>query len=538
MFPVNYADNLGRKYSLGQPSGKRREFGIYLTPPVLARFMTERLDLSSKTMRILDPAAGSGILLCAVVERIVNERLPAESLILEAHEIIPEMFDVLCDSLRYLVAWSSDHGLSVSLDVHCGDFLSRESRNRAVDVDVAIANPPYAKIRKTDEIINVLLGKGHIHPNLYTAFMTNTSNRLKQSGELAFVTPRSFSSGIQFKKFREEFFSDIDVKSVHTFDSRSQPFLRDGVLQETVVLWGGKTNLAPFPRNRSLTISHSKGTDDILTSNIWDTTQEKLFEVSGTRKILRLPSSFEDEQLMLMLDRLPETVESLGFIVSTGRVVPFRRTGALRDDDSDERAVPLIWMRNLVDGRVVWPIPKARNQFLLRDSDTQSLLVPNQDYVFIPRWSSKDQGRRLFASFYASREFGFQVIGIENHVNFVYFSSPGVETSRQSIKGFQWIINSLIMDRYMRSINGTTQVGALDLRMMPMPSMDIVDRWGVVAECSSTTNDDLSKVILEYLVSLAENHGRELLDNYRRPAYEYPEALIELTPHTSENGHG
>jgi adenine-specific DNA-methyltransferase len=513
MFPVNLADKLGLKFALTQPLGKRKEYGIYLTPPALARFMTERLDLNSRTMRILDPAAGAGILLCAVVERIVNERLPVESVVLEAYEIIPEMFDVLCNSLGYLVVWASDHGLTVSLDVHRSDFLSHETLDKAVDV--AIANPPYAKIRKADDVINGLLGKGHIHPNLYTAFMTHSSHRLKSSGELVFVTPRSYSSGVQFRRFREEFFGDVDVKSVHTFDSRSQPFLRDGVLQETVILWGSKTNPAPFPRDQSLTISHSKGTDDILTSNIWNTTQDKLFDVRGTRKNLRLPSSFEDEQLMIILDSLPETVESLGFTVSTGPVVPFRINGALRDDDSDERAVPLIWMRNLVKEHVVWPIPKDRKQFLLRDCDTQSLLLPNQDYVFIPRWSSKDQDRRLFASFYASGEFGFKFIGIENHVNYVCF--PGVGALRQSIKGLQWIMNSVVMDRYMRSINGTTQVGALDVRMMPMPSMDIVDRWGVVAGCGSHTNDDLSELILEYLMSLNENPRRKCLDNCSRP---------------------
>jgi N-6 DNA Methylase len=72
--PTCYADQAGAPVVARKSADERKASGLYLTPVAVAEFMAAQVRAGKSEMRILDPAAGSGTLLCAVVERLA---LPA-----------------------------------------------------------------------------------------------------------------------------------------------------------------------------------------------------------------------------------------------------------------------------------------------------------------------------------------------------------------------------------------------------------------------------------------------------------------------------
>jgi hypothetical protein len=64
--------------------------------------------------------------------------------------------------------------------------------------------------------------------------------------------------------------------------------------------------------------------------------------------------------------------------------------------------------------------------------------------------------------------------------------SPSARHSTQSggdltvaeVVGLSALFNSALIDRYFRVVNGNTQVNAADLRSLPLPPMDVIERIG------------------------------------------------------------
>ena len=77
--------------ALARHSQKRRkELGQFLTPLAVARYMARQLGPLQNGDRILDPAIGSGVLACAVVERAVSGGEPLE-LYVDGYEVDPDL---------------------------------------------------------------------------------------------------------------------------------------------------------------------------------------------------------------------------------------------------------------------------------------------------------------------------------------------------------------------------------------------------------------------------------------------------------------
>ena len=75
---------------------------------------------------------------------------------------------------------------------------------------------------------------------------------------MVFITPRSFCSGLYYKKFREWLVKNVRIENIHIFESRKEVFDKDGVLQESVILKATKCE----PRSQAIiTISVSRNRD-------------------------------------------------------------------------------------------------------------------------------------------------------------------------------------------------------------------------------------------------------------------------------------
>lgn len=66
--PIDISDEMARAYCLGSREDYRKSHGQYFTPPVIARFMAGWSNPLEPGSCIIDPGAGTGVLVSALAE--------------------------------------------------------------------------------------------------------------------------------------------------------------------------------------------------------------------------------------------------------------------------------------------------------------------------------------------------------------------------------------------------------------------------------------------------------------------------------------
>ena len=161
-------------------------------------------------LRILDPGAGTGVMGLSLATRVIREhpRRHVELVAVETEAAAREQLGRNLQRARQVL------GPRFSFSVLDQDVLELATPGR---FHVAIANPPYYKMRPSDP-------RGGDAPNIYARFMEVSSERLHPGGALCFVVPRSFASGHYFRGFRARFHQNMQLRRVHVFDSRADTF--------------------------------------------------------------------------------------------------------------------------------------------------------------------------------------------------------------------------------------------------------------------------------------------------------------------------
>lgn len=469
--PVAFADAIGQAYVARKSADHRKSHGLYLTPSAVAAYMAAMI-MPRPSIRLLDPAAGAGILLCAAVEALINGSNPPAKIEITAYEIDPELVQCLQQSVANLTTWAKFAGVKIKADIRCADFILAEATallaNRPA-FDAVIANPPYFKIGKNDPRAVAASSVVHGQPNIYGLFMAVSAALLVSGGDFVFITPRSFASGPYFRLFREEFFAMIRPVRTHVFGSRKDAFSRDEVLQENVILHG-----IHHPRWRGakakhrMTVSSSVGQSDLGRASHVDMCLTNILDDRKLAAPFRLPISQEDTAILDAVDRWTGSLKAYGMEISTGPVVPFRATEFLAEKANGIN-VPLIWMNHVRAMDVHWPNGVRKPQWIDHTPDSIRLLVPNNNYVILHRFSAKEEHRRLTAAPLLAGQLAGDMIGLENHLNYIH--RPSGQLDEAETLGLAALYNSALMDGYFRCVNGNTQVSATELRAMPLPPL-------------------------------------------------------------------
>ena len=515
--PTFYADRVGEWCVASKPQAYRKKHGLYLTAVAVAEFMAERITVSGTGIRILDPAAGAGILCCAAVEVLVTRQPKPQSIELLAYEIDYGLIDSLKATLDYLAAWCrAEHGIDIKVRIENTDFLVVQAEalwlvhglipyeSDDQNFDIVISNPPYFKIAKSDPRAMAVSKVVHGQPNIYALFMAVSAALLKQRGNFIFITPRSFASGPYFQRFRAVLFDIIFPTKIHVFRSRREAFSRDDVLQENIIFTGVRRDHWYRDETQAvLNISSSCGAGDIQEPAHFTVPMKVSLDMSTVDKVLRLPLSERDMQILALVNEWPNTLRSLGLNISTGPVIPFRATELVDNEGCvPETHVPLVWMNHIRAMRVKWPLNQQKPEYIKRKR-AKALLVPNNNYVLMRRFSAKEETRRLIAAPYIAGDFPVPEIGIENHLNYIY--RPGGILSEEEAWGLAAFYNSNILDSYFRCVNGNTQVSATELRAMPLPKHNLILALGNKVKRLEDPIQELDGIVTE-MISVSE-HG-------------------------------
>ena len=507
--PSRFADRLGGEIVAQKSAPVRKAGGLYLTPVEVADFIAAQASTGASEMRILDPAAGSGTLLCSVVERLAMAESTVRRVELTAYETDPDLQEALEAVLYSLKCWAAEHQIEVGMRVEKQDFVlahaaSLRSNGHLFDTqsnepfDLVVANPPYFKISKDDPRAQAAMTVVHGQPNIYALFMAATAALLRKGGEFLFITPRSFASGPYFRLFREKFFASVRPVGVHVFGSRREAFGRDEVLQESIILRGVRDD--GWQRNSetfTLQISGSAGIRDLFRLTSRSLPLSDALDMTSSDRIFRLPILPGEDAALRLVDSWTGSLHQYEMNISTGPVVPFRATEFLDQVGGPSRDyAPLIWMNHVLAMQVTFPIQTRKPQYISISASEKSLLVPNRNYVLLRRFSAKEEARRLVAAPWLKSTVGSSLLGIENHLNYIY--SMRDEMSEDEALGLAALLNTELLDTYFRVSSGNTQVSATELRAMPLPPREMIVSIGhrVRKETAGKSLDEIVRGVI------------------------------------------
>jgi adenine-specific DNA-methyltransferase len=508
---VSYSYEQGKRVLEKRETNTLKEHGQFLTPPSVARYMAKQLGQIQNGASLLEPAIGSGVLVCTVLERLIEEKHPLE-ISITAYETDGELCNISREVLKIASKTGGENGIKINWQVFQEDFVlaclpnkqpslfaSKESRQKAFTH--IISNPPYFKLNAEDKRVKAVYGKLNGHTNIYTLFMALSAKLLALQGKACFIVPRSFCSGVYFSDFRRDLLKDVTPLSAHLFQSRNNIFKGDEVLQENIIFsfeklsqpqehryWAGNVNISSSKDDKSLEngiVSRQVSFDHFLSDH-------------NGLLLFRLPTGILDEQILEAMDKWDGSFEKYGFQISTGRVVPFRTKGLLREGvKTGNGTVPLLWMQNVKPYQVEYPLSGFGKPQAISVNDP-SLLMPNGNYVLLRRFSAKEDKRRLISAPFIAEKFDFEQIGFENHLN-VIFKRKGTLPASE-IVGLSALLNSAIIDRYFRIVNGNTQVNAAELRILPLPPLGVIKTIGEkVQKIENPTPEQVDTMIFSTL---------------------------------------
>jgi adenine-specific DNA-methyltransferase len=463
---------VGRLYTALLPEEIRRSLGAYYTPPPLAARLIELVEstgLNWRTARVVDPSCGGAAFLASVAPGLCSASQDQGPLA-QIESLEERLVGIEIDRFA---AWLSMVLVDLTLfplSIRAGRMvknlvLSQDAFDVSLDrlgtFDLVIGNPPYGKITLPPDRRERFKASLFGHANLYGLFTELALRLIRPGGLIAYVTPTSILGGEYFKNLRKLLAAEAPLRRLDFVSDREGVF--DGVLQETM--------LTVYKRE-----ARSKSTRIHVSSvEVEDSKQGAKIEIIGSAQSTALdgmpwvlPRSGQQVRLVSALSLMPRRLEDYGFAVSTGQLVWNRHKDQLRAT-YDEGCLPIIWAEAVnPDGTFHFQAARRTHLPYLKAKNTQDFLVNHEPCILVQRTTAKEQKRRLIAavipnSFVAEYP-GFIV---ENHLNMVY----AVERKpRFALRTIAALLNSEMVDKAFRCINGSVAVSAYELNSLQLPS--------------------------------------------------------------------
>ena len=421
---------------------KKGEFSQFMTPPGVARFMAAMFPASTlETCRLLDAGAGRGALSGAFLERWQTGNFGFGAVEVTA----PEIDDTLHPELAWQLALSGGDS-KLEIKVIAGDFIEAATAEsaQAGRYTHVVLNPPYQKIGSHSAHRLALRQVGIETGNLYSAFVALALLQSAPGAQLVAIIPRSFCNGPYYRPFRNFLLERAAIRHIHLFESRSETFRSDGVLQENIII-----RLERGGQQGSVTVTTSAdGSFSDLAS--YEHPFDRIVLPGDSEQFIHIPMSLERSTIESM-PSVRSTLTDLGLRVSTGPVVDFRLSEHLRAMP-EEGTVPLIYPGHLHRNGLVWPLPGTKKpNAILRNDSTEKWLYPNGFYCVVRRFSSKEERRRVVASVIEPLAFGdHTLLGFENHINLFHEDRHGLP--ELLARGLAVFLNTTAVDESFRAL--------------------------------------------------------------------------------------
>jgi adenine-specific DNA-methyltransferase len=398
-----------RRQRTGEALGpmRRSELGQVFTPSEVAAFMADMLTVTDRPARLLDPGAGVGSLTAAVAARW--QRDGGGPLDVTAVEADPRLHDSLRQTMADLGQVHELTGIVIE-----GDFIEWGAGHvsgfgvlAAPKFDLVVMNPPYRKVHSASDERRTLAAAGIEVPNLYAGFVALAAELLDDNGQIVAITPRSFTNGPYFRRFRKLLLDRVGLRQIHVLDSRDVAFADSDVLQENVIVHGVRAE-----RPITVIVSSSRSVADPAATR--HVPYGEVVRPDDPESFIHITPDEISAEFARQVLELPCRLPTLDLSVSTGPVVDFRAKEHLSQEPGKD-TVPLVYPVHLRKGTVVWPQPGSKKpNALVRCEETQRLLMPSGTYVLVKRFSSKEERRRITATVVSAESLPGEMFAFEN----------------------------------------------------------------------------------------------------------------------------
>lgn len=489
---VDYSENLKGLMKSEHSNKNKEQFEQYFTSRETALYMARLVKpLRRKSLKILDPGAGIGILGVALLNIILNEwKIKPKNIEIIAYEIDETLNESIKKNYNYSRKKLKESGIKFKYKIINKNFMEEGYKNSAVDI--VIQNPPYKKIDSNSNIKKHLIDQHITASNQYAAFVLIAMNLLKARGSLVAITPRSFCNGKYFKEFRVSLSELGTFEALHLYESRKSLFRDDYVLQENIVFRLTK-KLSNNQDKVAIYHSHDELMDDVKKYEI---DYAELIHPDDPEKIIRILKNDRDKDIVKKIRKFNNNLEDLNLSVSTGPFVDFREEDKLKSIDKIQNISPYIFPEhfNLVKKSINWPIKTVKKfNYVIVGEKNFTKLRPSGTYVLVKRVSAKEEQRRIIATVIeGNNELNlkeYEYLAFDNKINYFHIDKKGIDD--KLAYGLCLYLNSTLVDLYFRLFSGHTQVNVADLKNLIYPSSEQLSTLGEKYNYGETSQENI-----------------------------------------------
>ena len=482
---LDYAEagyQMGALYTGLMPDGVRAGLGAYYTRPALCERLLDMVTAAGvdwATARVLDPACGGGAFLSPVAKRMMDgvagcdpeDQLSSVESRLRGLEVDPFaawLSQVLLDAA--LVDSCLAAGRLPDCVVTVCDALEAEPED--LGFDLVVGNPPYGRVKLSQDLREKYARSLFGHANLYGVFTDLALRFAKSSGVVGYVTPTSFLAGAYFKALRRTLGREAWLVGIDLMTDRRGVF--DDVLQETA-LTVYRLGDCQRPGEVRFTSVLSDGSVESMPAGSF-----RIPEPPDRPWVM--PRRLEDGALVRLVQEMACRLADYGYGVSTGPLVWNRHKEQFRSR-LGVGCLPVVWAESIRGGEFRFRADNRNHEKYFKPDPDQHWLVTDESCVLLQRTTAKEQGRRLVAA-----ELPAEFVGkyggavIENHVN-VMRRLDGVERVPAGV--LLALLNSDFVDQVFRCISGSVAVSAYELEALPLPDPGRMERLERLVACGA-----------------------------------------------------
>lgn len=442
-------------------ASQKTKFSQYFTEGTIAQTLAN--ELSSTAKHIVDPGCGAGILGATALCTFLSQNPSKKPLKLTGYELDASLHEIIQLTMEAVNDYAFELGLASPRHTLHKDFLSDSGtviKQRRASLDAAILNPPYKKLNQSTPLAQFIKANFCSTPNEYAAFMVLAIDMLKDGGEMVAIVPRSFTSGTYFKEFRVWLRAQGSIEWLHRYDSRSNVFRAENVLQENVLLKFRKG----VEQASSIRVTSSCSPDTPIQFSM--AVDHALMLPEDPKAQILVPASKDEVNAIRLNASYRSTFSELGVTLTTGKLEDFRYRELL-SSQHDASCLPVIYSQhiNLESRELEWTDNITKPCYAMATDALIKKAIPRGNYLLIKRISANDKSaKRCHASMLLEDNpiQGHEWL-IENHVQVI---GLGNQLTKAQVMSLYDRLTSDEVELLFRATSGTTQLNKDDISIV------------------------------------------------------------------------
>lgn len=477
----------------------KRYLGEFYTPPSIAEHLIDLSGLHLNELfngnRVIDPACGGGIILTAIVNKVLlyaqKQNYPSQHVLqslsenLFGFDIQPFAISITRSLLIYsclplLTRYNNTTSASLFPNIKLQDALTTYNQywseeglfqflSKEKGFHYIIGNPPFmqAKGKLLDYIehyADVLSG----HPNLYQLFLWWAIRAAIQDGIVSFLLPQSMLAGHYFRKLREQIDNETNIISLTRMIDR-KGIVDNADLQMMAVCL--KVSRDKSVREKGINIRVTRNGANISYSKVYKANYSQIVQQVKETPVFWVVSDHAfDYEICERLESKCGILNELSkiFICGNGSYVWNQHKELLREKE-EESTLPLISAASIDLYGFTFPYlgrHPSRYRLFSLVNDRIRPKIYSQPAVLIQRTTPRKVGRRLIAGIPSENFYTrYPEYFLENHVNYVKVAD---RSNSEILYGLLGWLNSDLINFVFQLRNGTTLVSLYELGLLPV----------------------------------------------------------------------